>query len=100
MQKQAQREDDLEQGAALLANLYFTHKNMKTLLEKQSSRIDFSMGEDRSTGPSPSDEQAKLLRAVMVKKKENWWKSLDRIFQYSNYVDGHENSRQLLLSIR
>jgi hypothetical protein len=89
MQKQAQREDDLERGAALLANLYFTHKNMKTLEEK-SSQIDLSTGEDMSTCPGPVDEQAKLLRAVMDKKKAKWWKSLDGIFEYSNYVDDNE----------
>jgi hypothetical protein len=82
--KRAQREDDMEKGAALLANLYFTKKNVE-LLERQGSNVDFATGLDTDT--PQGGQQAELLKQVMERKQQKWWKSLDGIFSYSNYVE-------------
>jgi hypothetical protein len=71
----SQREDDLERGAALLANIYFTQKNMGDLAEQ-------STGEESHAG-----DQALLLKEVMERKQKKWWGSLDGIFAYSNYAE-------------
>jgi hypothetical protein len=84
VQKLATREDELEKGAALLANIYNTKNNMRTL-EKQSSSIDFSTGNDYENGES--NQQADFLKEVMAKKQKKWWKTLDGIFSYSDYIE-------------
>lgn len=87
VRKRLQREDDLERGAALLANLYFTQKNMESLVE-QSANIDLMSGRDLSgDAVSGADQQALLLKDVMERKQKKWWGSLDGIFSHTNYVD-------------
>ena len=88
-EERAKREDDLEKGAALLANLYFTKKNIQDL-ERRASSVNFSTGQDFSDdeiGKRNSDIQADFLKEVIDKKQQKWWKSLDGIFSYSSYTE-------------
>ena len=68
--------------SVVLANLYFTQKNMEELAT-QSSSIYFSTGQDLDAS-NGGQEQVFLLKEVMERK---WWKSLDGIFSYSNYME-------------
>jgi DNA repair exonuclease SbcCD ATPase subunit len=84
--KNSQREDDLERGAALLANIYFTQKNMGGLTEQNAnmSLRDLGVNSEDSTG---GDQQALLLKDVMEQKQKKWWGSLDGIFSSSNHAE-------------
>lgn len=86
VRRRSRREDELERGAALLANLYFTQKNMENLAE-QSTKIDLVSGRDLEDSGNGVGDQALLLKEVMERKQKKWWGSLDGIFAYSNYVE-------------
>ena len=76
--EQAQKEDDLERGTALLANLYFTQKHGE-LLEQTAQNIALPIEPEEAKdfaaerGHSVPD-QTDLLLAHMEKKQARWWK--------------------------
>ena len=83
----AKREDELERGTALLANIYFTKKNMNTL-SKRGLRINHRTGAVVEDPPEEdSNEQWDMLQSHMEKKQKNWWQKVDKIFKYSDYLE-------------
>jgi hypothetical protein len=86
-QAMAKREDELEQGTALLANIYFTKTNMETL-SRRGSRICHITGHEIDDPPEEqANAQFELLQEAVKRKQASWWKSLDGIFEYTNYIE-------------
>ena len=93
-----EREEELEKGTALLANLYYTNKNSRLLL-KRGTRMNHQTGGQL---PEPNEEDANeqydMLQDAIKKKQSKWWKSLDRIFFFSTYIEPIPEGSEDMLS--